>query len=800
MANNIVEIVVKGIDQASKVFERVSLQAEHSFANVGDAVDRIEEKLRTLPEPNLAIRVQEERAKAELKQLQRETDVATKDRHMTITAKAGQALALLRKVSERMNEVGQRGREVGEGMIDFSENVAQGLTVPIALIGGLAYKASADVDHAMAIIAARVGGVKQSIQQVTPIVKNVFDQGLGESLASVANAAGYAQTKLSSLSAIQLEQLITQATSLEQAFGMDAVSSIDEVIAIMGKYKVSAMQAMDLVAAGYQEADLSAKNLNQRLLETKGRAEQVAKAMQTSPYVKLISQWRQLQEALTPIGEQLLALSQQYLPMVIQKIQEFGQWFASLSKSSQVAIIGFTALLAVLPLITMFLGALVMTASALIPLFAEIGGTAGLVVAGVVAIVGVFMLLMNYVKGFRETVTALWDGFVSSVSNSASQFGTYIQPIQESFSRLWQGLQPLLGSIGALVVSAIAIILPLVNGLFRVLGPLATLIVNVISLAINTLSMLVAFLVGDWQAVLQYLNNASTEFANIFMNLWNVLAEFVMGIVDTVVSMLTAMGVNVNAILSSTASFFMSIFQSIYSFTIGIMSGIASSITSGIRMAGSFSSAGLRSMQAIASSIWSGILSLARGFLSGVSSTFRSLQSILSGIWSGIRSTASSSWNAVKNAIIKPIQSAKSILLGIISSIKGAFASMRITIPKPRLPRIHIGSSSTSIGGISIPYPTFSVSWYAKGGIFNQPSVVGLAERGPEAIVPLSSSRMRPFAQAIAKELPSGGSTENTITNQFYIQATIREEADIQKLAQKLNRLQNIRARAGGVR
>jgi hypothetical protein len=354
--------------------------------------------------------------------------------------------------------------------------------------------------------------------------------------------------------------------------------------------------------------------------------------------------------------------------------------------------------------------------------------------------------------------------------------------------------------IGVVVASLIAVILPLVNGLFRALGPLAALIVNVVSMAINTLSMLLAFLVGDWQLGLQFLNNASQEFANIFLNVWNVLAEFVMGIVDTIVSMLTAMGVNVNAVLSSIASFFISIFQSMYSFTIGIMSGIASGVTSGIRMASSFFSAGLRSMQATASAGWTLILSLARGVFSGVSSTFRSLQSAISGIWSGIRSAASSSWNAVKNAIIKPIQSAKQTLLGIISSIRSAFASMRITIPKPRLPRINIGSASTSIGGISIPYPTFSVSWFAKGGVFNQPSVVGLAERGPEAIVPLSSSRMRPFAQAIAKELPSGSTNGTTITNQFYIQATIREEADIQKLAQQLHRLQNIRARAGGVR
>lgn len=57
------------------------------------------------------------------------------------------------------------------------------------LIGGSAYKASADIDHALVILFARVGAVKESIQQVTPIVQNVFDKGLGESLVTVANVA-----------------------------------------------------------------------------------------------------------------------------------------------------------------------------------------------------------------------------------------------------------------------------------------------------------------------------------------------------------------------------------------------------------------------------------------------------------------------------------------------------------------------------------------------------------------------------------------------------------------------------------
>ena len=37
----------------------------------------------------------------------------------------------------------------------------------------------------------------------------------------------------------------------------------------------------------------------------------------------------------------------------------------------------------------------------------------------------------------------------------------------------------------------------------------------------------------------------------------------------------------------------------------------------------------------------------------------------------------------------------------------------------------------------SMSVPKLSVSWYKTGGIFDSPSVIGIGEAGPEAVVPL---------------------------------------------------------------
>lgn len=95
---------------------------------------------------------------------------------------------------------------------------------------------------------------------------------------------------------------------------------------------------------------------------------------------------------------------------------------------------------------------------------------------------------------------------------------------------------------------------------------------------------------------------------------------------------------------------------------------------------------------------------------------------------------------------------------------------MKITIPKPKLPRVSVSMGSKSVGGIDIPFPKFAVDWYAKGGVFNGASVIGVGEQPgvKEAVVPLSGRNMLPFAEAIAKMMPGGGGggvTQNVTIN-----------------------------------
>lgn len=103
-----------------------------------------------------------------------------------------------------------------------------------------------------------------------------------------------------------------------------------------------------------------------------------------------------------------------------------------------------------------------------------------------------------------------------------------------------------------------------------------------------------------------------------------------------------------------------------------------------------------------------------------------------------LKTTVTSVFNKIKDAITKPIEKAKEVVQNAINKIKSIVNGAHLKLPKFKLPhfRINGGKLPWGIGGKGTP-PSINVDWYAKGGIFNSPSVIGVGEAGSEAVVPL---------------------------------------------------------------
>jgi hypothetical protein len=100
-----------------------------------------------------------------------------------------------------------------------------------------------------------------------------------------------------------------------------------------------------------------------------------------------------------------------------------------------------------------------------------------------------------------------------------------------------------------------------------------------------------------------------------------------------------------------------------------------------------------------------------------------------------MKASVAATFNSIKDAIIKPIQTAIDKVKAIVEKIKGFFPiSVGNIFSNIKLPHFSI-SGKLSINPPSVPH--LSIDWYKTGGIFDSPSLIGVGEAGAEAVVPL---------------------------------------------------------------
>ena len=131
---------------------------------------------------------------------------------------------------------------------------------------------------------------------------------------------------------------------------------------------------------------------------------------------------------------------------------------------------------------------------------------------------------------------------------------------------------------------------------------------------------------------------------------------------------------------------------------------------------------------------------------------FQSIGSWFSERWNDIQSALKEIPNWFKNLFNDAMENAKSAVQSGVDALKSIF-DFEWHLPKLELPHINI------TGGFSLnppSFPSFDISWYARGGVFNSPSIIGVGEAGQEAVMPLERNTgwISTLAQKIAERMP----------------------------------------------
>lgn len=456
-----------------------------------------------------------------------------------------------------------------------------------------------------------------------------------------------------------------------------------------------------------------------------GAAQAAGDAASDSFASKAQSAMRELQGAIEPLGTPLLNIATN----VAGAVKSFGEWFDGIGEGGQMAALAIAGILAAMGPVLSVAGNLVEVIPAITAALSDAGGAAGLFGGALATLTGPVGIVVGAVAGLTAAIVYLWstnEGFRTAVTEAWNAIWGTVQTV---IAQLQPYVEQAWAAISNAVTQAMSVIAPIVSAGFQF----------IIAVAVPILQQLLQNAGNTFQVILQTITGVMNGIAQIIQGAW----QIVQGIFQT------ALGL-INGIVTGDFSQMQAGIQ-------GIMDGITN----------------------IISGAWSVVTSLAIGavnsMVAGIQNGFNTALSIAQGIFSGIESAIGNAMNGAKN-----------IVSSVINAIKGFF-NFRITWPHIPLPHINYDLIEVPLLG-KIPNPaTLSVSWYAKGGVFNGPSVIGVGEDGPEGVVPFNKRGAAPLAEGIAEQLEklgggAGGDTHVTIN----VYATVREEADIRKLSREI--------------
>lgn len=484
-----------------------------------------------------------------------------------------------------------------------------------------------------------------------------------------------------------------------------------------------------------------------------GAAQQAQEAASDSFAVKSQEAMRELQGSIEPLGEPLLNIATN----VAGVVKSFSEWFAGIGEGGQTAVLAIATIAAAIGPVLSTVGTVVDAVPKIGAAFQVVGkaGTAALgliaahpVIAAIAAIIAAVVLLWNNCEEFRDAVTAVWDAVCAAFQVAVGVAGGVAESIGAFFSEL-----------GATLAGVW-------DGICNVVQVAVMLLAEILNLAIETLLI-------PWNFVWENFGGVITAAWDLICGAVGTYIQYVSDVISAALEVIQGVWDTVWGAVSSTAS--------------SVWDAITSAIGAAIDAISSTISAVLSAIQTVWDSVWGAVSTTASNVWNGISSTIsgivNSIRDTISSVFNAARDTVAGIWNSIKSAIETPINSARDTVRNVIDSIKGFF-NFSWSLPHLKLPHLSI-SGGFSIDPPSVPH--FGINWYAKGGVFNGPSVIGVGEAGPEGVVPFNERGARPLAEGIAKLLDGKGGAAHGDTNvTINLYATVREEADIEKISRQI--------------
>jgi hypothetical protein len=140
-------------------------------------------------------------------------------------------------------------------------------------------------------------------------------------------------------------------------------------------------------------------------------------------------------------------------------------------------------------------------------------------------------------------------------------------------------------------------------------------------------------------------------------------------------------------------------------------------------------------------------------------------------------------WDGIKEFFGNLFQDIGNIVNNIKSKIINMFTGIKI-------PHISVDIKWGGPGN-AIPYPSFDVNWFAKGGVFNNPAIIGVGEAGKEAVMPLENNTgwISDLASELTNRMGSSSGGNYSFVIPLYIDGKEVARASVKYTSEELARM-----------
>jgi phage-related protein len=338
-------------------------------------------------------------------------------------------------------------------------------------------------------------------------------------------------------------------------------------------------------------------------------------------------------------------------------------------------------------------------------------------------------IIQTLVSGIASQAPALLTGVGQLITGIADFIQTNLPLITEKAKDMVAGLsQKIKENLPVLISKGLDILMGLSESILTNLPQLvATGMDLLMSLVQGIVSALPELIAKAPQIIINFANSISGSMQTIFSKGFEIIWELIKGIIGAIPDLIANFPKVIEAIFA--------VWNAINWLNLGknLINGIKNGITkmgTGLKNTASNLFNKLHtSISNIFKAIGNAIMhpiNTAKTLFSGVVSA---IKAIATGNFGALKSSVTTIFNAIKSAITNPLQTAKTIVKGVIDAITGFF-NFKIKWPEIPMPKFAVSPSGWKIGDLlKGSIPKLSIQWHADAMrnpmIMNSPTVFG---------------------------------------------------------------------------